>query len=182
MEVIYHSNLIWTIPDFLSKRECEDLILFCEQKGFEEATVSLSNGPKMIKGLRNNFRVIHEDIQLANEYWERLKKYCPKKIDDYIAIGLNEKFRFYRYEPSQRFKKHMDGRFKRGGDEESRITFMVYLNDDYTGGCTKFSEIEITPKQGMALCFIHEQKHEGSVIQDGVKYVIRSDIMFKQLC
>lgn len=40
MEVTYHSKIIWTIESFLSKRECEDLILLIEEQGYEEAKVS----------------------------------------------------------------------------------------------------------------------------------------------
>lgn len=180
MEVKYHSKKIWTIDNFLTEKECEELIFISEQKGYEEATVSLSSGAKMMKGIRNNYRLIHKDINLADKYWNKLNGFYPKKIEDNTAIGLNEQFRFYKYESNQRFKRHIDGRFKRNEFEESRITFMIYLNDDFTGGETKFNDVTIIPKTGTALCFIHEQKHEGVSINDGEKYVLRSDIMYKK--
>ncbi|MEO6903021.1 MAG: hypothetical protein ABI315_07700 [Bacteroidia bacterium] len=31
MEVNYHSETIWTIENFLNKKECDDLILFSKQ-------------------------------------------------------------------------------------------------------------------------------------------------------
>jgi len=179
MEVIYHSERIWTIENFLSPPACNNLILFSEQKGYDEATVSLTSGAKMMKGVRNNYRLIHADSQLAEEYWTNLKQFCPDHINGCEAAGLNEQFRFYKYEPEQRFKRHIDGRFKRNEFEESRITFMIYLNDDYSGGETKFDDVTIKPKTGMALCFIHEQKHEGVPVQEGQKYVLRSDVMYR---
>lgn len=180
MQIQYHSKTIWTIANFLSAEDCEDLILFSEQKGYTEASVSLASGPKMIKGIRNNYRLMYQDEQLAHRYWEHLKTHCPKAIDAAIAVGLNEQFRFYKYEKDQRFKKHIDGRFKRNEKEESRITFMIYLNDDFEGGQTCFEDITIHPQQGMALCFIHEQKHESFPIRNGVKYVLRTDVMYKK--
>ena len=54
------SDSIWTIEHFLSKKECDDLILFSEMRGFEEAKVNLANGPKIIKGLRNNLRLMYD--------------------------------------------------------------------------------------------------------------------------
>jgi len=35
------SDKIWLLENFLSPKECEDLIFFSESKGFEEAEVSL---------------------------------------------------------------------------------------------------------------------------------------------
>ncbi|MEN0045618.1 MAG: 2OG-Fe(II) oxygenase [Bacteroidota bacterium] len=181
MLLTQHSDTIWTIANFLSSKECEDLILFSEMKGYEEATVSLREGARMMKGIRNNYRLIYQDEKLATQYWRRLADYCPPKIAANIAIGLNEQFRFYKYEPHQRFKRHVDGRFRRSEIEESRITFMIYLNDNFTGGETRFDKITIKPKIGTALCFIHEQKHEGSSVEKGVKYVLRSDVMYRKI-
>lgn len=181
MKIKYHSEIIWTVDNFLTKGECEDLILFSEQKGYEEAKISLPNGAKMIKGIRNNYRLMYRDEILAGKYWEKLRNHCPRMIENAKAIGLNEQFRFYKYESSQRFKRHIDGRFRRNENEESRITFMVYLNDDFKGGETKFNEVIIQPQVGTALCFIHEQKHEGCPVTEGAKYVIRTDVMYREI-
>lgn len=181
MKVKHHSEKIWTIENFLTKDECDNLLIFSEQKGYEEAKVSLSSGAKMMKGLRNNYRLMYQDQNLADEYWNILKNYCPEKIEENEAVGLNEQFRFYKYESSQRFKRHIDGRFKRNEKEESRITFMIYLNDDFEGGETKFDNVTIVPQAGTALCFIHEQKHEGCPVTEGTKYVIRTDVMYRKV-
>lgn len=180
MKPQYHSDIIWTIENFLTARECEDLILFSEQRGYEEAKVSLQSGAAMRKGIRNNYRLMYKDDDLAAKYWAKLKDACPTTIENTVAVGLNEQFRFYKYESSQRFKRHVDGRFKRDEKEESRITFMIYLNNDFKGGETKFDQVTIAPQRGTALCFIHEQKHEGCPVTDGVKYVIRTDVMYRE--
>lgn len=180
MNVTYHTDSIWTIENFLTVKECEDLIKMSESIGYNEAEVSLASGAKMMKNIRNNYRILHTDEALAKEYWDRLEQYCPKVIEENYAVGLNEQFRFYKYELDQRFKRHIDGRYKRNEFEESRITFMIYLNEEFNGGETSFDEVIIKPKTGTALCFIHELKHEGCSLKDGIKYVLRSDVMYKK--
>jgi hypothetical protein len=58
---------------------------------------------------------------------------------------------------------------------------MIYLNEVEDGGQTTFLELgaAIEPKPGRALLFQHPVLHEGSEVRAGVKYAIRSDIMFR---
>lgn len=87
-----------------------------------------------------------------------------------------------------------------GGDRHSQLTFLVYLNDGFDGGATTFflpgedenedgsgaGVIEargVRPKQGSVLCFPHGNAmgslvHEGSAVQSGIKYVIRTDALY----
>lgn len=174
-------NKIWEIQNFFSLEECKQWIEFSENLGYEEAMVSLKSGAKMLKGIRNNERLIYTDEGLAQELWKRLEEFCPRKIDDFEAIGLNEQFRFYKYKPEQRFKKHIDGSFERNEFEKSMITFLIYLNEDFEGGKTVFKDSTIIPKTGNALCFLHRQKHEGEMIEKGIKYVLRSDVMYHKI-
>ena len=37
----------------------------------------------------------------------------------------------------------------------------------------------ITPKAGLALCFRHHLIHEGRAVRSGIKYVLRTDIMYR---
>ncbi|MEM6298064.1 MAG: 2OG-Fe(II) oxygenase [Bacteroidota bacterium] len=181
MKLTQHNSKIWTIENFFSIKECQEFIYLSEVSGYEEATVSLPTGVRMMKGVRNNDRLIHQDEALAARLWKRLAPFCPEEIDGESAVGLNERFRFYRYEEGQRFKRHIDGRFRKSETLASRITFMVYLNEDYEGGQTRFADLEITPKTGQALCFIHEQKHESVPLRSGVKYVLRSDVLYGEI-
>ena len=56
---------------------------------------------------------------------------------------------------------------------------MIYLNDTYLGGATTFDKVVIQPKQGTALIFQHDLEHEGTAVDKGIKYVLRTDIMFR---
>jgi predicted 2-oxoglutarate/Fe(II)-dependent dioxygenase YbiX len=169
------------MTDFLSREECDALIQKSETIGYEEAMVDVGGGEqRMIKGVRNNERVLYKDETYAAFIWERLKDFAPQGKSDRTACGLNELFRFYKYSAGQRFKMHKDGSFIRNPSEASQYTFMIYLNEDYTGGETIFASGEIIrPAAGTALIFHHPLRHEGSLLTAGVKYVLRTDIMYR---
>jgi prolyl 4-hydroxylase len=169
---------IYTIDNFWRTHECIDFIAKSEDIGYEPAKVGTANVQVVMEDVRNNERVIYKDMQLADRLWQQLKPYAPEKIGNSIAIGLNELFRFYKYHPGQKFKKHRDQSYIRENGEASYYTFMIYLNDEYVGGETVFNDIVIKPKQGMALLFFHDLEHEGSAVTQGIKYVLRTDVMF----
>jgi len=179
MKIIEHAKQIITIDNFWSEKECEEYIAKSESIGYEAAKISTEKGDKVVESVRNNHRVLHKDIDLANLIWEKLKNVAPKAIGNAKAIGLNELFRFYKYQAGQRFKKHRDESFIRNESEASYYTFMIYLNDNFTGGDTTFNELSIKPKTGSALIFLHNLEHSGSEIEKGIKYVLRTDIMYK---
>ena len=56
---------------------------------------------------------------------------------------------------------------------------MIYLNENYEGEETSFTDLAIQPKQGLAVVFLHNLEHEGSAVKAGIKYVLRTDIMFR---
>ena len=136
------------------------------------------DGPVLQPEVRNNSRVIFDDPELAQHFWERTASHLPRILSGRQAIGLNERFRFYRYVPGQQFAGHVDAPFRRANGESSLLTFMIYLNDGFEGGETKFDDAVVIPKTGMALLFRHELFHEGATVKRGCKYVLRSDVMF----
>ncbi len=172
---------IFTIPHFLSEEECDFLIDFSEQRGYEEAAISMGSKQVIQKEIRNNQRILYDDPKMAEGLWSRLKSYMPDTYGDMVPFGLNERLRFYKYSPGQEFKAHQDGRFIRNKLEWSLFTFMVYLNEGMQGGETKFLVGAVKPQKGMALVFRHSFVHEGCMLLDGVKYVIRSDVMYRKV-
>ena len=68
--------------------------------------------------------------------------------------------------------------------EQSLLTLMVYLCDDFTGGSTDFDtrrdDLRIAPRTGMALVFEHPIRHQGAPVTRGRKYVLRTDVMYRQ--
>ena len=173
---------IWVVKNFFSPEECCEWIEFAESSGFDDAPISVGFGKEQIrKDVRNNARVIFDDEDKAFLIWQRAKEHLPKMIYYRVAVGLNERFRFYRYDVGQKFSFHFDGSFRRPTGEQSLLTFMVYLNEDFEGGETAFLNFEKTvvkPETGMMLAFKHEILHEGSELKSGRKYVLRSDVIY----
>jgi prolyl 4-hydroxylase len=178
------ANGIWVVENFFTADECQEWIDYAENIGFDDAPISVGVGKEVIrKDIRNNSRAMTDDEDRAFLLWQKARKHAPKMMYGRVALGLNERLRFYRYDNSQKFSWHFDGSFVRPNGEQSLLTFMVYLNDDYTGGETAFNnsqETIVSPKTGMLLLFRHEILHEGSEIKSGRKYVLRSDIMFSR--
>lgn len=171
---------VFTLADFLSADHCQALVQDAEQRGFEPAPITTGFGFVMAPEVRSNTRVIVDDVALATRLWARFCELTtPEPIRGWRPIGLNERFRFYRYTSGQAFRWHRDGSFIRHGSEQSLLTFMVYLNDGFGGGATDFEERSITPRAGQALIFDHGLRHQGAAVTRGVKYVLRSDIMFE---
>jgi len=58
---------------------------------------------------------------------------------------------------------------------------IVYLNNDFQGGETVFSQlgIKITPQMGTAIMFNHSILHEGAKVLQGIKYIVRTDVSLK---
>ena len=56
---------------------------------------------------------------------------------------------------------------------------MLYLNENMIGGETElfWHNVTIQPKTGLLLTFRHRQLHAENTIKEGVKYVLRSDVM-----
>lgn len=100
----------------------------------------------------------------------------------------------YKYTPSQHFGPHYDDSVKDAATGAiSEWTLLIYLTgieDGVKGGETVFykdqkgtpSEAIVAPlTRGTALLHRHGYEcllHEGSLVQKGTKYVLRSDLMF----
>jgi hypothetical protein len=102
----------------------------------------------------------------------------------------------------------VDGRLQYDafGDRWSRLTMVLYLNEGFDGGATTFympanadaddcgarrGELDahsVTPQMGGALFFTHGETagtqlpfapvHEGTEVRRGVKYIIRTDVLY----
>src|SRR5262249_47622310 len=123
-----------------------------------------------------------DDTELAAWLFERARPLLPAEWYGWELAGLNERLRFYRYDPGQRFAPHYDGYYERPDGERSHLTFMVYLNEDFEGGTTRFKQygepLTVRPRTGLALVFYHHQLHEGAAVERGRKYVLRTDVMY----
>jgi hypothetical protein len=188
-ELLTQRDDIFVIHDFLSEDECQYYITLSESAGYGDAPITTLGGPVMRKDIRNNDRVMIDDARLAAELWGRLQPFIPERVQFWVPVRLNERFRFYRYDPGQQFDWHCDGRYERSPLEQSAFTFMIYLNGGCAGGATEFNLrsyggirkddqiVRVQPETGKALVFIHHVLHRGAPVSDGRKYVLRTDVM-----
>jgi len=178
---------LWSVPEYMSAAECQAIIQHTEALSYEDAPVSTGSGPVMMKDYRNNLRVMVQDQASADVLFQRITPFVPMVIDGMVAVGLNERFRYYKYEPGMYFQQHYDGAFYRNRSEFSLITLIVNLNQGYSGGETAFYDRRLpggtylnVAQAGKALLFKHRGwLHEGKLLEAGVKYMLRSDVMYR---
>jgi len=126
--------------------------------------------------------------------------------ETYGPVGLNHNIRLYKYEKGMSFGRHFDGSdevsmYENGNTE---ITVLIYLSS-CTGGATRFYPpqqikkkkrrkgrkddetndeergIAYTPEEGSVLLHVHGDKcleHEADPVLDGIKYVLRTDVVY----
>jgi predicted 2-oxoglutarate/Fe(II)-dependent dioxygenase YbiX len=188
-EFLSQRDDLFVIHEFLSPEECAGYIALSESTGYDDAPINSLSGPRIRKDIRNNDRVMIDDASLAALIWERLKPHFPERAQFWLPVGLNERFRFYRYDPGQQFDWHFDGCYERSPLERSAFTFMIYLNGGVAGGATEFNMrsrgsvqnddpiVRVQPEAGKALVFPHNILHRGAPVADGRKYVMRTDVM-----
>merc|ERR1719384_1659431 len=140
--------------------------------------------------VRDGHRVVVDSPELAAWLLEALRPHLPSRRGDLHLVGLNERLRFLCYTPGQVFAEHVDGCYVRppghpqAGDT-SLITVQLYLHDvpRANGGATtfapgRFGEIAQQPEAGSVLLFTQDLPHEGSLVKSGLKYTVRTEVMY----
>lgn len=176
--VTRHSDRAFSVDALLSAAECTELIELSECRGFAAADVRTDTGNRALPQVRNNQRAMFAEPVWAGKLWLQLQHVALPELDGQRAVGLPRDLRFYKYSPGQRFKMHKDGPWREDG-LTSRLTLLVYLNDDFAGGETDFREFQVLPRTGSALLFVHDTWHEGVAVTAGTKYVLRSDVLYR---
>ena len=169
------------VEGFFTPEECKGFIDFSEKQGYEESLIRSKEGEVMNKEIRDNDRVIWDNPQVAEQLWALVKDMMPADIEGYEPIGLNDRFYFSRCKYGQQFKPHIDGPFRRSETEKSKITLLIYLNEDFEGGATTLvlEGEDVIPKEGMLFLFEHKIMHCGRPVTEGTKYVLRTDVMYR---
>jgi len=179
--------------EVFSKQECESLVRLGEEKGFELVSFQIDGREEFRPDVRNGERCIMDDDILAEKFWQKIKDHIPKyqgDTDEYEVVGLNERLRFLRYANGMNFKPHKDDPYIRPSGhpkhgERSFVTVLIYLNEGFEGGATTFFDedknaIPVVPEMGSVVVFQHDLWHEGSPLESGTKYAIRTDVMYRK--
>jgi prolyl 4-hydroxylase len=181
------------VDNLLSVEKCQSLIALSEKLGFKEADIAYSSGSRFNKEYRNNLRCNFKDEDLRLELEQLIRPHVPDSVLTFQTGGLSRfaqfvqlsgNFRFYKYLPGQDFKRHRDGNTQEENGV-SLVTVLFYLNDvsQECGGATTIYDVNkvvevVQPKEGRMLWFAHSVAHAGERQIDGVKYVLRSDVVY----
>jgi len=186
---------MYTFLNVLTQAECGQLMSQLDFSAPEQkiqqglVTTAVNSNQTLIRtSIRRNF--IDEDI--ARVVWNAINSTLPAELPDGRKLsGIRSKMNYYRYEEGQYFKIHTDGgfTFSETGDT-SEYTFVIYLNDDFTGGTTRYcylpewnNEIrEVKPIQGgMSVFRQSDMKHCGVTLAKGFKHIIQGMVMYGPL-
>ncbi|CAE8610901.1 unnamed protein product [Polarella glacialis] len=177
----------FVVDSVISTEACQRIVHLAEQCGFRQrfsaSAVTL---------------FMPEDF--SHKIFERLKPHLPDHFGG-RPIGINRRWAVLKYPEGKYFGPHVDGNVPgttREGDElkyekgtRSYMTCLFWLSDDLEGGETVFAFpqggiwVAIPPKTGAALLFFHGQNaimnpmHYGGDVRSGVKYLVRSDIIYE---
>ncbi len=176
----------YQLLNVLSGEECQRFIGITETLGYlEDAAVSL---PRSVRHNHSTTWVVDEQTDYL--IWSRIAHLVSQDgrwFGNKSPVGLNARFRFYRYSMGDFFKPHTDGSWPGSRvingeliasaypDRWSQMTVLFFLSDNFMGGETEFfleSDGEITDSEnsksttrvvsvrtplGAALCFPHGQ-------------------------
>jgi prolyl 4-hydroxylase len=174
--VQYHDKpLVELHEDFLTAAECQRLL-------------SLPLDFKRSQGWDRNEDKPHlHDSRTSETAFAGAR--TPKlraKIAKYFNVNedIIEPLQFQRYGPGQQYRPHHDY-FSAGKNlENNRIwTFIIYLNESFTGGATEFPKLSfgIRPKAGSGLFFKYDYSdpvvndltlHAGTPVVTGSKNIV----------
>ncbi|KAG9671661.1 hypothetical protein KCU99_g2984, partial [Aureobasidium melanogenum] len=191
----------FVIDNALTSSECTILLSAAEASGtWQRAMIQVGNGrQRQEDDQRKCGRLIWDSSDVAQRIWNRVKSFVPEiaKLDRQAEVtGGSAVMRGEVWEAM-----HEDGAYQTpDGSERSFFTFHLYLNghgetdnasatgdDTLQGGATTFHShnmkrrYDVLPNTGRILIFQHRSLwHSGDDVVQGVKYTMRSDILYKR--
>eukprot|EP01065_Artemidia_motanka_P029855 TRINITY_DN3591_c0_g1_i1.p1 TRINITY_DN3591_c0_g1~~TRINITY_DN3591_c0_g1_i1.p1 ORF type:complete len:193 (+),score=54.37 TRINITY_DN3591_c0_g1_i1:54-632(+) len=173
---------VWTLRELLSADECRTII----EDQTEDMSVKFYPPTRESTG-RLCMRRVFDDEELARRIEDRLPGVRPE-IGGWRYVGVHKSFTIVRYEPEHFFGLHTDHRSDVDRRRRTQLTLMIYMNDDFEGGDTRFAtdpEIRIRPETGLALMFVQGTEarlpHEGCPITAGQKHILRTSLVFERV-
>ena len=198
-EILYDSPSIVICHDLLTPEECKEIIDTVPLGEYERATgFNEKTSASIVTEHRSNITYIDRPFRLAHVQ-QRLTKFIESELEGnsvYKKGCIETPLQLQRYAVGQQYKAHIDF-FNGPGQPKSfdvdRIASVIlYLNDDFEGGETFFTalNIDVKPKAGMALFFRYDYNelldnmntfHAGMPVSDGVKYIVTTFIRSEPL-
>jgi PKHD-type hydroxylase len=162
-----------TIPNFLSKKECEDLLQFSLTKELTQATISNDNHVDL-KSRKSNIFFYNYSLHFPNLN-EKLINVFKKEVNvkGYDIDFTNNMFQFTQYTKDGYYNWHEDS--GRDSYQERYCSMVIQLNDEYTGGELQIKDEdnnEITLERGLGNLFLFYSHltHRVKPIVTGTRY------------
>lgn len=99
-------KLAFLLYNVFTPEECQTLIDKSEKQGYQKALVNTGDVEVLIKDFRDSDRCIIDDPEMAGMIFDRIKEHLPSVWKHSAIVGLNERLRFLRYDPGQKFEAH----------------------------------------------------------------------------
>lgn len=186
------------IFNLLTEAQCKELITYAKSKGMAESDV-LSYGASKGTEVNDNFRKSktawlqdseHPLVMHLALFSEQISN-IPRENQEMLQVA--------HYETNGKFNEHFDACVyddKAYCDKmnnyagQRRATLLIYLNSDFQGGETEFTEIglKIKPEAGKAILFwntddeeniLPKSKHRANPVQNGEKWICTKWSHFK---
>ena len=182
------SDLIQTI-DVLTKDEVAECLRMLDVFPYEPTTVFGMSGCEVNNQIRTNSRIcVPEGSDVANlmhkgmndaliEYRNQIShineqfEYFPVP-GSYRTNCYREPIQVLKYETSEFYRWHYDAATDANAKEYHRaISIVLYLTEDFEGGCTQFPHRTYKPKAGQALIFPSNWcfPHQAQPVTSGTK-------------
>jgi hypothetical protein len=194
----------FVLENVLTANECAQLQQVATQLGYRlDHPTSLADPT----GIDSCEWLVDESIHSV--LYDRVKEHLPTTMNNKNTNHLhsiNHRWRSFRYGQDCVYRPHIDGSWPESrlsedgksydcdekGSTKSYLTFLMYLNDDFEGGQTRFYNVSSTgdgmtargvvPKRGCVMVFPQGNTasllHEGSAVTRGTKYVVRTDVLY----
>jgi hypothetical protein len=99
-------KLAFILLNVFTPEECQQWIEMTEERGYAAALLNYGAEQVLVTDVRNNDRCMIDDVDMTQKLFERIKSYLPNVWKTHQLVGLNERLRFLRYDPGQRFTPH----------------------------------------------------------------------------
>ncbi len=151
---------------------CEELIKVADKALWHRSSASQVDGPtRWTQRARLNTGVLDAAVSLV----------IPVSVTGWRFLRVaTERAIVIRYDQSDFFPPHTDSSYEPTFSQKSFYTLLVYLNDNFEGGETRFSEIDrvVRPERGSALVIPHGVVHEGLPVKGGTKYALHTFVLY----
>lgn len=184
------------LENVFSRRECQKIIQATEEVGFGH--LGQGNTGAAYRGNRR-LQIDDSSLKLGEEIWRRIKEFIPADEDipdegSCTFQEMNSRYRFAKYFAGDGFAIHVDKPTIYEKEVLSIYTVNIYLNDltpeqaGRTRFFTKMTGGKLVDAAGGTAGSVaifkqaivpYSPIHDGEKLESGLKYLMRTDIVYK---